>query len=57
MFSTVYLADVFLEAFLAESCSPSLSSLLLSLRSSSNLLRYGNHLLFFICRHSRLELL
>lgn len=30
--------DVFLEAFLAESCSPSLSSLLLNFRSSSNIL-------------------
>lgn len=30
--------DVFLEAFLAESCSPSLSSLLLSFRSSSSTL-------------------
>ncbi|TNN47268.1 hypothetical protein EYF80_042534 [Liparis tanakae] len=35
----LYLADVFLEAFFAESCSPSLSSLLLSFRSSSRTLR------------------
>lgn len=35
----IYLpCDVFLEAFFAESCSPSLSSLLLSFRSSSNIL-------------------
>lgn len=36
----LYLAEVFLDAFLAESCSPSLSSLLLSFRSSSSILRY-----------------
>lgn len=33
--------DVFREAFLAESCSPSLSSLLLNFRSSSNILTWS----------------
>lgn len=40
----LYLADVFLEAFLAESCSPSLSSLLLSFRSSSSILRHRDEI-------------
>lgn len=49
MYVMLYLADVFLEAFLAESCSPSLSSLLLSFRSSSSILRYKSQTKFNLC--------
>lgn len=42
----LYLADVLREAFLAESCSPSLSpSLLLSFKSSSSILKHSTHVI------------